>query len=151
MEFSNQKRTKQIRRLFNLTGIVIAAICLVLLWMKQDIAVIITAFVFIIYVGIAQFANLCYVSFSTENGKGQIRYYPVISFFKKNYETIEFPHQSLLNFQIEHSMGFSDLTIAIRTQRGIAEYPSVSLAALSKVDIDRIKIELMRIIEINRR
>jgi hypothetical protein len=101
--------------------------------------------VFAVYVGIAQFANLCYVYFSTENGKVSIRYYPVISILKKEYESIEFAHSALVNFDIEKAMGFADLTIAIRTKRGIAEYPSISLAALSKTEIDQISLALSEI------
>lgn len=112
---------------------------------------LITAGVFIVYVGIAQFLNLCYVYFSTNNGKVLIRYYPVISFFKKNYETIEFPQQLLVSFRIEKSMGFSDLDIAIKSKRGMAEYPSVSLAALSKEEIEQIRIALEEIIRNNRK
>ena len=150
MEISNQKRSRKIKRSFNLTGIFIVLVGLVFLGLKNDVAVLITAGVFIVYVGVAQFANLCYVYFSTNNGKILIRYYPIISLMKKEYEAIEFPLQSLLNFQIERSMGFSDLTIAIKTKRGIAEYPSISLAGLSKGEIEQIKKALLDIMRNNR-
>jgi hypothetical protein len=150
MEFSNQKRAKTIKRSFNLGGIVIVAVGLVLLWLKQDTGVLVTAGVFALYVGVAQFANLCYISFSTENGRVLIKYYPVISFLKKNFDEVGFPHQSLLNFQIERSLGFSDLTIAIRTKRGVAEYPSISLAGLSKAEIELIRAALLEIMKKNK-
>ncbi len=150
MEFSNQKRAKAIKRSFNLGGIVIVVVGLVLLWLKQDIGVLVTAGVFALYVGVAQFANLCYISFSTENGRVLIKYYPVISFLKKNFDEVGFPHQSLLNFQIERSLGFSDLTIAIRTKRGVAEYPSISLAGLSKAEIELIRAALLEIMKKNK-
>ncbi len=132
-------------------GIIIVLVGLFFLWQKKDTPMLITAGVFIVYVGIAQFLNLCYVYFSTNNGKVLIRYYPVISFFKKNYETIEFPQQLLVSFRIEKSMGFSDLDIAIKSKRGMAEYPSVSLAALSKEEIEQIRIALEEIIRNNRK
>jgi hypothetical protein len=150
MEFSNQKRAKTIKRSFNLGGIVIVAVGLVLLWLKQDTGVLVTAGVFALYVGVAQFANLSYISFSTENGRVLIKYYPVISFLKKNFDEVGFPHQSLLNFQIERSLGFSDLTIAIRTKRGVAEYPSISLAGLSKAEIEQIRAALLEIMKKNK-
>lgn len=145
MEISNQKRSKNIKRTFNLTGIVIVLVGLIFLWLKHDTAVLITAGVFAVYVGIAQFANLCYVYICTDNGKVLIRYYPVISILKKEYESIEFAQSALVNFQIEKAMGFADLTIAIRTKRGIAEYPSISLAALSKAEIEQISLALSEI------
>ena len=150
MEFSNQKRAKTIKRSFNLGGIVIVAVGLVLLWLKQDTGVLVTAGVFALYVGVAQFANLSYISFSTENGRVLIKYYPVISFLKKNFDEVGFPHQSLLNFQIERGLGFSDLTIAIRTKRGVAEYPSISLAGLSKAEIEQIRAALLEIMKKNK-
>jgi hypothetical protein len=151
MEFSNQKRSKIIKRTFNITGIVIVIVGLVFLWMKKDIPFMITVGVFAVFVGISQFANLCYVYFSTENARVLIRYYPVISILKKDYESIEFKHQSLASFQIEKSMGFADLEIAIKTKRGIAEYPTISLAALSKAEIEQIREALAEILEINRK
>jgi len=150
MEFSNQKRAKVIKRSFNLGGIVIVAVGMILLWLKLDTEVLVTAGIFALYVGAAQFANLCYVSFNTGNGKVLIRYYPVISFLKKNFESIEFPQENLLNFQIEKGLGFSDLTIAIRTKRGIAEYPSISLAGLSNAEIEQIKLALIEIMKKNK-
>lgn len=149
MEFSNQKRSKKIKRTFNLIGILIVVVGLGFLWLKMDTAVLITAGVFAIYVGISQFANLCYISFSTNNNKVLIRYYPIISLMKKEFDSIEFPHQSLLNFRIEKSMGFADLDIAIRAKRGIAEYPTISLSALKKEEIEQIRKALIEIVIAN--
>ncbi|HAH25336.1 MAG TPA: hypothetical protein DCL77_16540 [Prolixibacteraceae bacterium] len=146
MEISNQKRCKRIKRSFNITGIVIVLVGLVFLWMKQDISVMITVGVFIVYVGISQFANLCYVYFSTANEKILIKYYPIISLMKKEYDAIEFAQKSLVGFQMEKAMGFSDLQIAIKTKRGVAEYPSISLAALNKAEIEQIRSALTEII-----
>ena len=151
MEISNQKRSKRIKQSFNITGIVIVIVGLILLWLKKDTAVLVTAGVFALYVGIAQFANLCFVNFSTDNGRIRIKYYPVISILKKEYESIEFAHQALFQFDIENSMGFSDLSIAIKTKRGIAEYPSISLAAMSKTEIDQIRVALTEILLKNRK
>jgi len=145
MEISNQKRSKKIKRSFNITGVVIVLVGLVFLWMKKDISVMITVGVFIVFVGISQFANLCYVYFSTANGKVLIRYYPIISIMKKEYDSIEFAQKALVGFQMEKAMGFSDLQIAIKTKRGIAEYPSISLAALSKGEIEQIRSALTEI------
>lgn len=146
MEFSNQERTKTIKRTFNMIGVVIVIVGLVFLALKMDIAVMITVGVFVVYVGISQFANLCYVFFSTENDKVLIKYYPVISILKKEYDSIEFPQKTLVGFKVEKSLGFSDLQIAIKTKRGIAEYPSISLAALSKSEIEQIKSALTEIL-----
>ncbi|MFY9153850.1 MAG: hypothetical protein WAO52_17655 [Prolixibacteraceae bacterium] len=149
MEFSNQKRSKKIKQTFNLIGIIIVLIGLAFLWMKKDTLVLITAGVFAVYVGISQFANLCYFYINTNNGKVLIRYYPIITLMKKEFDSIEFNHQLLVNFRIEKSMGFSDLDIAIRAKRGIAEYPTISLAALKKEEIEQIRQALLEIMKNN--
>ncbi|MDP3914271.1 MAG: hypothetical protein Q8R96_11105 [Bacteroidota bacterium] len=151
MEFSNQKRSKQIKRGFNIGGIIIVLTGLVLLWLKNDIGVMIAVGVFVVYVGLSQFANLCYVFFSTENGKVLIKYYPIITIMKKEYGSVEFAQKALVNFRIERAMGFKDLEIAIRTKRGIAEYPQISLSALSKVEIEQIVDALTEIIRNNKK
>lgn len=151
MEFSNQKRSKRIKRAFNIFGLLIVVAGLIFFWLKMDIALMIAIGIFIVYVGISVYANLCFVSFSTNNGKVVIKYYPIISILKKEYEAIEFSHQSLVDFQIEQALGFADLTIAIKTKRGIAEYPTISLAALSKAEIGQIRLALEEIIRNNRK
>ena len=151
MEISNQKRSNKIKGAFNIIGIIIVLAGLGLLWFKHDTGVLITVGVFVVYVGISQFANLCYVFFSTENGKISIRYYPIISILKKEYESIEFAQKALVNFRIEKAMGFTDLEIAIRTKRGIAEYPMISLSALSKEEIEQITDALTEISKNNRK
>ena len=146
MEISNQKRSKLIKRSFNISGIVIVIVGLIFLWMKQDTLVMITVGVFVVYVGISQFANLCYVFFSTANEKVLIKYYPIISILKKEYESIEFPQKTLVGFKIEKALGFEDLQIAIKTKRGIAEYPTISLSALSKAEVEQIRLALADIL-----
>lgn len=149
--FSNQKRVKKIKLTFNVIGIIIVLVGLTFLWMKMDTAVLITAGVFILYVGASLYPNLCYVYFSTDNDKVVIRYYPVISFLKKEYEAIEFPQSTLADYRIEDAMGFADLDVVIRTKRGVAEYPTVSLAALNKAEIEQIRQTLEEIIRSNKR
>jgi len=151
MEISNQKRSKQIKRMFNTAGIVIVLVGLLFLWLKKDTQVLITAAFFVVYVGASLYANLCFVNFKTDNGKVSIKYYPLFSIMKKEYVSIEFAHQSLVNFRIEKAMGFADLEIAIKTKRGIAEYPSVSLAALNKAEIEQIRVALSSIMSNNRK
>jgi hypothetical protein len=151
MEISNQKRSKRIKQTFNLIGIFIVIVGLILLWLKNDIAFFIAAGIFAAYIGLAQFANLCFVNFNTDNRRIRIKYYPVISIVKKEYDSIEFAHQALYGFDIENSLGFSDLSIAIKTKRGIAEYPSISLSAMSKSEIELIRESLTEILQKNQK
>lgn len=150
MEISNKKRARNIKRFFILTGVLAVAAGQLLLWYKYEVATIILAIAFAFFVVVFLSGGFCYIFFSTENNKVTIRYYPVISIMGKNYNTVEFPQQSLLNFQIEKGLGFSDLTIAIRSQRGVAEYPPISLAALNKAEIEEIRLTLIEIMKKNK-
>lgn len=145
MEISNQKRARLFKRSFNLIGIAIVVVGLVFLWLKIDLAVLLTAAVFAVFVSFSQFAGINSFYFSTANGKVLIRYFPVLALIKKENNSIEFPQQFLINFQIERALGFSDLTLIIKTKRGVAEYPSISLAGLTKDEIDRIGSALAEI------
>lgn len=137
--------------MFNFFGLLVVVAGLIFFWQKMDIAMFVCIGILILFLGASVFANLCYIFFSTNNGKVVIKYYPIISLFKKNYESIEFAQPSLYNFQVERSMGFADLTIAIKTKRGIAEYPSISLSALNKNEIEQIEAALSEIRKNNRK
>jgi uncharacterized membrane protein YecN with MAPEG domain len=150
MEISNKKRAGNIKRFFILTGVLAVAAGQFLLWYKYELAVIILAIVFAFFVVVFLSGGFCYIFFSNDNNKVTIRYYPVISLLGRNYNTVEFPQQSLLNFQIEKGLGFSDLTIAIRSQGRVAEYPPISLAALSKAEIEEIRLTLLEIMKKNK-
>jgi uncharacterized membrane protein YecN with MAPEG domain len=150
MEISNKKRARNIKRFFILTGVLAVAAGQLLLWYKYELATIILAIVFAFFVVVFLSGGFCYIFFSTENNKVTIRYYPVIAIMGKAYQTIEFPQQSLLNFQIEKGLGFSDLTIAIRSQGRVAEYPPISLAALNKAEIEEIRLALVEIMKKNK-
>lgn len=149
MEFSNQKRSKRIKQTFNITGILLVFLVLIFLWLNDETPLYITIVVFVLFIGFSVFANLCYVYFSTNNGKVSFRYYQVISFMKREYGSIEFAHDALVTYRIEKAMGFADLFIVIKTSRGVAEYPSISLAALSKAEIDQISSALFEIMTKN--
>lgn len=81
-----------------------------------------------------QVADYHYIYFSNANNKILLRYYKAVRFGKGQYNSIEFPQYMLQNAYFENSMAgkMSDLTFVVKTKRGMAEYPSVSLTALSK-------------------
>jgi len=91
-----------------------------------------------------------YIEFSDENNKILLRYYKLIRFGKTEFNAIEFPQRILYNVSFENSVfgKMTDLTFIIKTRRGIAEYPSVSLTALPKEDRVRMKAILYNILGI---
>ena len=60
---------------------------------------------------------------------------------KAEYNSIEFPQNMLRKVYFENSIfgKMSDITFIVKTKRGIAEYPSVSLSAVSLSE--RIKMQ----------
>ena len=79
-----------------------------------------------------QVSDYNYIYFSDANNKILLRYYKAIRFGAGENNSIEFPQYMLKNAFFENSMAgkMTDITFIIKTKRGMAEYPSVSLTAL---------------------
>jgi hypothetical protein len=150
MEITNQKRSKTILRIFNFTGILVVITCLIFLWLKNDTGLLIGIGVFLGLLAFSQLINFIYLEFRIDKGQVVIRYYPVISIFKKQYQSIEFAQTALHHYKIERMMGFSDLILTIKTRRGIAEYPAISLTAMRKSEVAQINEALLQILNQNR-
>ena len=121
-----------LRRLFFLVSLVIALVALALFLTDYTLYAIGTVGVFAFWFLYFQVADYQFIEFSHENNKILLRYYKAVRFGKTEFNAIEFPQNLLHNAVFENSMfgKMSDLTLIIRTRRGIAEYPSVSLTAL---------------------
>lgn len=93
-------------------------------------------------------ADYHFIQFSDENNKIVLRYYKVLRFFGGEFGSIEFPKQMLHRAYFENSIfgKMADVTLEIRTKRGVAEYPSVSLSALSLTERRKMKTALNEII-----
>ena len=93
-------------------------------------------------------ADYHFIEFSDENNKILLRYYKAIRFGKGEFSSIEFPKQVLHKAFFENSVfgKMSDLTLEIKTKKGVAEYPSVSLSAVSIIDRRKIKTAFVEIL-----
>lgn len=133
MEIKNKKKIVSLRRLFFLVSLVLALAALALFLLDFTLYAIGVVGVFAIWFLFFQVADYQYIEFSDGNNKILLRYYKAVRFGKTEFNSIEFPQNLLYNAIFENSMfgKMSDLTLVIRTRRGIAEYPSVSLTALS--------------------
>jgi hypothetical protein len=67
---------------------------------------------------------------------------------KTEFSSIEFPQKVLKEAYFENSVfgKMSDVTLVIQTKKGVAEYPPVSLSAVSLIDRRKIKTALIEII-----
>lgn len=92
-------------------------------------------------------ADYQFIQFETDNGKVVLRYFKAITFGRKSYHSIEFPQKILQNAHFENSVfgQLSDVTFFVRMQRGIAEYPTISLSALSLAERQKMQAVLLQI------
>ena len=148
MEIKNKKKVVSLRRLFFLVSLVIALAALALFLLDHTLYAIGVVGVFAIWFLFFQVADYQYIEFSDDNNKILLRYYKAVRFGKTEFNSIEFPQNLLHNAVFENSMfgKMTDLTLIIRTRRGIAEYPSVSLTALSMEERKKMQSGLHKIL-----
>ncbi|MBT3385976.1 MAG: hypothetical protein HN778_19470 [Prolixibacteraceae bacterium] len=148
MIINNKKKIAALKRLFYLVSVIIALIALVLFLIDFTIYGILMVGVFALWFLYFQISDYQYIEFSDENNKILLRYYKAVKFGKAEFNSIEFPQKMLQNAIFENSIfgKMSDLSLNVKTKRGIAEYPSVSLTAVSKEDRKRVQIILHEIL-----
>ncbi len=142
MEFSNKKRTKKLKRTFNLIVVLLLLTALFFVWKENNAGALIAGGVLALWVVGFLFANINFVHYNSNGPKLVVRYYSVISLFGKEYNSIEFDKHLLHDAKVKKVFLFHDLYLAIRTSKGVAEYPEVSLSGMSKDEIRAIQQDL---------
>ncbi|PTN07940.1 hypothetical protein [Mangrovibacterium marinum] len=142
MEISNKKRVAKIKRIFNLSMLVLVLVTLFFAWRDNMLVFGIFAGVDVLFFFAFQFANVNYIYYCSDSGKILLRYYPILSIFGKDYRSIEFDKSLLYFAKIKRMGALADLYLAIKTSKGIAEYPEVSLMGLSKDEVAMIERDL---------
>jgi hypothetical protein len=147
MTITNRKQTGFLRRLFFLVSLFIALGALGLFLFDYTLYALGLVGVFAIWFLFFQVADYQFIEFNDSNNKILLRYYKAVRFGKTNYNSIEFPQTMLYKFQFENSLfgKMTDLTLIIKTRKGIAEYPPVSLTALSKNQRNEMQGALLRV------
>lgn len=147
MTITNKKQTILLRRVFFLVSLGLALGALAFFLLDYMIVGFILAGIFALLFLFFQVADYQYIEFSDDNNKVSLRYYKAVRLGKTNYHSIEFPQPMLHKFHFENSMfgKMTDLTLVVKTRRGIAEYPTVSLTAMPADDRKKIQESLFRI------
>ncbi len=137
------------KRTFFLVGIVIALTALALFLLDYTIFGIACVGLFSLWYLYFHVADYQFIEYDDEGDRILLRYFKAVSFGSKKYHSIEFPKNILQNAHFENSIfgKLSDITFIIRTKRGIAEYPSVSLSALALEDRQRMQESLFKILQ----
>lgn len=148
MRISNKNRAIKYKRLFFLVSIILALGTLVLFLLDLTLWGIAGVGVFSLWYLYFHVADYQFIQYNDEGGKIVLRYYKAISFGSKAYHSIEFPKDILQNAHFENSVygKLSDITFIVRTKRGIAEYPSVSLSALPFSDRKKMQESLYKLL-----
>ncbi len=141
MKLNNTKQATKFKRIFFLVSIFIALSALALFLLDYTFYALVTVGVFSIWFLYFHVADYQFIQFSSENNKVILRYYKAVKFGKPAYSSIEFPQHMLRKVYFENSIfgKMSDVSFIVKTKRGIAEYPSVSLSAVPLKD--RIKMQ----------
>lgn len=126
----------------------IAMAALLLFWFDHFFLGLACVGVFSLWLGYFLVADYHFIEFSDDDNKIVLRYYKVLRLFGGEFSAIEFPKNVLHRAYFENSIfgKMADVTLEIKTKRGVAEYPSVSLSALSLVERRKIKTALIEII-----
>ena len=148
MIIDNKKKVKKIKRIFFLVSVLIAVIALALFLFDYTYLALACVGVFSLWYLYFHVADYQYVEFSNDDDKIMLRYYKAIRLGGTNYSSIEFPQAMLKNFEFQNSLfgKMSDLTLLVKTKRGLAEYPTVSLSAVPIADRAKIKAAFVDIL-----
>ncbi len=149
MVITNEKQTARIKKIFFLVSILIALAVLAFFLLDHNAYALICGGIFSIWYLFFHVADFQYIEYSDEGDKISLHYYKAITFGGKAYNSIEFPKQLLRKVVFDDSVfgKLSDLTFIVKTKRGVAEYPSVSLSAVSKKHRKMIQDSLNKIID----
>jgi hypothetical protein len=149
MTIKNTEKVSKIKKIFFLVSIAIALGILALFLLNHVMYALAGLGIFSMWYLYFHVADYQYIEYSDDADKIILRYYKVISFTGKAYNSIEFPQYRLRKALFENSFfgNLSDLTLVIKTDRGIAEYPTVSLAGLNIEDRKRIQESLNSILK----
>lgn len=148
MRINNRKKAVKLKRIFFLVSVVFAVAALVFFFLDFIGLVLLSVGAFSIWYIYFHVADYQFIQFSDENNKIRLRYYKAISFGSPKFNEIEFPHNVLKNAFFDNSVfgKMSDFTLFVKTKRGVAEYPSVSLSAMNKSDREKMANSIQQIL-----
>jgi len=137
----NSKRIRWIKKGFYLGAVLFALVALAFFFLGEDVYCFISVGVLIVSFLTFQFIDFQYVYFEVDNGKIILKFFPVVKFGRKEYSNIEFPANTLVDYRFEKSVFglVRDLILVVKTKSGVADYPSVSFAAVNKTE--RLKVD----------
>lgn len=144
MRINNKNKAIKIKRIFFLGSVIIAIAALLFFLFDLVAFALISVGVFSLWYLYFHVADYQFIEFSNENNRIVLRYYKTVSLGSPRFNEIEFPQQVLKKAFFDNSIfgEMSDVTLVVKTKRGAAEYPSVSLSAVNKEDRQKMAASL---------
>lgn len=132
MKLDNKKRAVKFRRIFFLGSVAMAIAALAFFFLDMLGGALLTVGVFSLWYLYFHVADYQIIEFNTENNRIILRYYKAISLGGVKFNEIEFSQNVFRKAVFENSVfgKMTDLTLVVKTKRGAAEYPTVSLSAV---------------------
>jgi len=147
MVFNNKKVIRKLRLYLLLIGLSWLLVMIVLVFLEMFNALAILACFFLFVAMIIAILNFQYVSIVVEKNKLTVRYYSVFS-VDRSFQMFDFRVDQLRNIEVHKNfLGLKwDIVFTIRIQKGLADYPRVSLSAIPLRDRSKLVEELKKLI-----
>ena len=150
MDFSNKEVVKKIRMALLVIGVCWLLTMVALLFIQMFAILAFLAILFLVVAIVVAILNFQYVRIIIEKNKLIVRYYSIFS-IDRTFQMFEFRVDQLRNIEVhENLLGLkSDIIFTIRVQKGLANYPRVSLSAIPFSEISKLITELRKLIPRN--
>ena len=147
MVFNNKEGIRKLRLYLLLIGTSWLLIMIVLVFFEMFTVLAILACVFLFVAMIIAILNFQYVSIAIDKNKLIVRYYSVFS-VDRSFQMFDFRVDQLRNIEVyKNFLGLKwDIVFTIRIQKGLADYPRVSLSAIPFRDRSKLVEELIKLI-----
>lgn len=135
MLYSNEASVKILKTVIMIAGFLCIIAMTVLIFFQQFMILAVLTGFFLTGLIIVSVLNFQYIHIGEKGNKLIIRFYSVFS-VDRNYQSIEIPIEHLRQIKVNKLfLGLKwDLKFIVRIRQGIAEYPPLSLSAVSFKD-----------------
>lgn len=147
MVFNNREGVRRIRLYLLIIGICWLLTMSVLIFFEMFTALAILAMFFLLTAILIAILNFQYVRIMVEKNKLIVRYYSIFS-VDRMFQMFEFRVDQLRHIEVyKNLLGLKwDIIFTIRVQKGLADYPRVSLSAIPFRDRSKLVEELKKLI-----
>lgn len=147
MDFSNKGKVKRLRIILLVIGICCLLAMAFFIFVEMFTELAILAGSFLVVALVVALLNFQFVRITSANNKLIVRYYSIFS-VDRLFQIFEFPVEVLRDVEVRKSFfGLKwKMRFTVRVKKGLADYPWVSLSAISFRDRERLVMELRKLI-----